>query len=378
MASGLRYSGEMSGFTFLDETCLQQYGPEQVLSQMLSTKCYISTTSSLAAQDTAELKGVTQVGKGQCGTIWALTGTSNVLKAANEDKEDQLYNDYCKHARVEEALQQTFSRFRRNINLPSLGTWIGPRNERFWNEHRGVPPTDGILSERILPVPFPVRSALVDAFAPKGVKQNKESFLSQQENQDCLIRIYLGRRQSRPTSNAFRLRNFDMTVNEMEFLRLDTVLYAETLAQTLAIIHWNAKLDANDVEFVFGRASAGKRRPLAAELEAMSRFDLERLASEVDFRHRSIGIWLLDFDQCKAFPEDMDGVRQLERGFYFNDPYYPRPVSEHPKDVALWNAFKESYLVTSAAFTTSAMPNQFIDAVEAEGRKRRRGGSIFQ
>ncbi|KIW86444.1 hypothetical protein Z517_01841 [Fonsecaea pedrosoi CBS 271.37] len=232
--------------------------------------------------------------------------------------------------------------------------------------------------ERIFPVPLPVRSALVDAFAPTDVKQNKENFLSQQENKDCLIRIYLGRRQSRPTTNTFRLRNFDMTVNEMEFLRLDTVLYAETLAQTLAIIHWKVKLDANDVEFVFGSAPAEKRRPLAAELEATSRFDVGRLASEVDFRHRSIGLWLLDFDQCKAFPEDMDGVKQLERGFYFNDPYYPRPVSEHPKDVRLWNAFRESYLITSAAFTTSDMPSQFIDAVEAEGRKRRRGGSIFQ
>lgn len=45
MASGLRYAGEMSGLTFLDETTLRQYGPEQLLNRMLSTKSYISTAA---------------------------------------------------------------------------------------------------------------------------------------------------------------------------------------------------------------------------------------------------------------------------------------------------------------------------------------------
>lgn len=306
------------------------------------------------------------------------------MKITNEGKEEQLWNDYCNHADIEEVFMETFSGFRGNINVPTLGNWIGCRNKMFWDEHRrhfpeaSVLPTTGFLSERIFPVPLPVRAAIVDAFAPKDVKRSKESFLGQQENKDCLIRVYLGRRQSRPASNTFRLRNFDMTINEMEVLRLDTVLYAETLAETLAIIHWKAKLDANDVEFVFGSAPAQRRRPAAAELRQTNRSDVERLASEVDFRHRSIGIWLLDFDQCKTFAEDEDGVRQLERGFYFNDPYYPRPISEHPQDVALWNVFKKRYLATSAAFTTSEMPTQFIDAVEAEGRKRRSGGSLFR
>lgn len=79
----------------------------------------------------------------------------------------------------------------------------------------------------------------------------------------------------------------------------------------------------------------------------------------------------------KAFPQDRDGVKQVERGFYFNDPYYPRP-SENERDKELWQTFKYTYLNTSAAFTTSNMPKEFIEAIEIEGSKRNAGGSLFR
>lgn len=93
-----------------------------------------------------------------------------------------------------------------------------------------------------------------------------------------------------------------MTVNEMKHLRLDTELYADIMAQTLAIIHWK----------------------------------------EVNFQQRSDGIWDLDFDQCKLLTEDANSIKQLECGFYFNDSYYPRPTNKNRKDVVLWDIFKES------------------------------------
>ncbi|EXJ90097.1 hypothetical protein A1O3_03166 [Capronia epimyces CBS 606.96] len=387
MATGLRYAGDLSGLTFLDETFLREHGPEQVLHHMLSTKSYILTTSTLVeknqdAYNHPEMKSFVKVGQGQCGTVWALTGTTMVLKVPNDGKKDQLYNDYCQHAAVEEAFRSTFSVFRRHINLPSCQTWLGPHNELFWKDHakflpKGFQSTYGIVSTRIFPVPLPVCSAIVDACAPRSVKNNKESFLAQPENKDCLIRIYLGRRQERSSMNAFRLRNFDMTVNEMEYSRLDTHLYAESMGHALAIMHWKAGVDGNDVEFVFGSSPEIRLRPTAAELACLTADQAERLSSELDFKHRSLGIWLLDFDQCQRFEEGPQGVKQLERAFYFNDPYYPRPASKDPKDRVLWTTFKDSYLEASAEFTDSKMPQQFIDAVEAEGIKRSSGRSLF-
>ncbi|KAK5053752.1 hypothetical protein LTR84_001713 [Exophiala bonariae] len=361
---------------------------QQILSCIFSTIAlfFITTSTATNNDDRPVSNTVKKIGKGQCGTVWALTGTNQVLKAANENKDDQLYNDYCKHARVEEALRQTSSILRRSINLPSLDTWIGSGNEDFWSKHRTEFPypesfvqlKSSFTSGRIFPVQEAIRSALVENFAPKSIKQRKESFLSQPEHKGCLIRIYLGRRQQRPPNKTFRLRNFDMAIDEMELLQLDTVLYAETIAQTLAIIHWRAKLDANDVEFVLGNTPAQKIPHTAAELEATNRFGMENLASELHLKRGSMGIWLLDFDQCSDFPEDEQGVKQLKQAFYFNDPYYPRPCSTHPKDIVLWNTFKESYLATSACFTTSDMPQKFVDAAEAEGKKRSQGGSMFQ
>lgn len=45
---------------------------------------------------------------------------------------------------------------------------------------------------------------------------------------------------------------FDLTISEMEYLRLDTKNYAMNMARGLSIPHRKAVIDANDVEFVPG------------------------------------------------------------------------------------------------------------------------------
>ncbi|OAP61061.1 hypothetical protein AYL99_03262 [Fonsecaea erecta] len=326
-------------------------------------------------------EGPRQVGQGQCGTVWALMDLA--LKVPNEGKQDRLWNDSCHHRRVEDALQQAPWEFRGHISIPRWSNWVQPSEAIFWSEFRSwfpqdFQPTCGILSTRIHPLPPRIREAIVELFAPPSIKANKTNFLKRPENHDCLVRLYLGRRAERSPSAPFRLRNFELTVNEMEALQLDTGAWARVMAQTLAILHWKAQVDANNVEFVLGRTRqaevestvipGGGRRKLA-DFPNVFKFDLHQ---------RSIGIWLLDFDQCRAFPESPVGVKQLQRAFYLNNPYYPRPISSHPNDMALWETFKATYLQASACLTQSEMPGLFIEAVEQDGRWRGAGRLILQ
>jgi hypothetical protein len=95
-----------------------------------------------------------------------------------------------------------------------------------------------------------------------------------------------------------------------------------------------------------------------------------------DFHHRTIGVWLLDFNQCQTFNKDENGLKQLVDAFYWNDPYCPRPTSTNSKDKLLWKAFSVRYLEVSAEFVDHEMPRAFITSVEEEGKKRS-GNSLF-
>ena len=368
----------VSGGPLLENTSSQFYNTKDVLSRIFSTTHFISQLSFPQSEQEDSHK---QIGKGQCGTIWAIRGS--VLKVANPGKDVQLWNDCCKHKRVEEAFMEIPWDLRKSITIPRWENWVRPSRDYFWTDfHRFFPedfePTYGLLSTRINPLPAPVREAIFDQFAPTATRGRKAQILANPENKDCLVRLYLGRRADRLNSGTFKLRNFDLTVNEMEELELDTQFFARVMAQALAVMHWKAEIDADDVEFVLGRSPVIGLPPTAADLESMGPESQEgRDALKYDHVQRSAGIWLLDFDQCQNFPKTEEGIKQLERAFYFNDPYYPRPVSDHPGDVVLWNVFKRAYLVASDPLTENNMAEKFIDAVEREGQRRAATKSLF-
>lgn len=199
--------------------------------------------------------------------------------------------------------------------------------------------------------------------------KNRNEFLDREEQTDCLVRVYLGRRlangKKRPLSNKnFTLRNFPLHVNEMEDTDLDTHHYAKIMARSLAVLHWVARNDANDVEFVLGTTASS-----VPSCIQQNGGDLE------------VGMWLLDFNQCHTFEDETDGgMKMLVDGFFWNDPYYPRPdLKSNKEDVALWNTFKEAYLQASksilAEISQEGYPDEFIAAVEKVGQNR--GRSAF-
>lgn len=294
----------------LTEEQLRNSTPEQVLQRMLSTKSYISTTSSFTekhngAHSNAALRRFEEIGKGQCGTVYGLLGTTTVTKLPNaQNKVNELHTDYLMHLRIQEAIQKHDPDHEISIRVPKLDAWYSPTS-KFWAEcgllfdpHVEVR-NFALVSERVLPAPFPVREALVDALMPTTIRHRKQDFLARPENKNCLIRMYLGRRHTTKMQDRIqnlKLQNFPLHVNEMEELGLDTAHFASLMANTLAIMHWGAMVDGNDVEFILGSSPAQIRTLSPEEAEALDMWQLAD-AVNIDFARRTMEMWLIDFNQ---------------------------------------------------------------------------------
>ncbi|MCJ1474209.1 hypothetical protein MMC13_002867 [Lambiella insularis] len=356
---------------------------QDLLHRMLSIQSHISPASTLAR--TYEMASATpahqvfkEIGRGTCGKVFALVGAPKVAKVPVDSSQWQrLYNDFCMHKLVEESFSVAPSEYSQALSVPRLEEWVAPDALDFWKEYGprfpGQRPSFCLVSERIFPLPAPIRQALFRSFAPPRL--NEQEFLTTDTNKDCLVRVYMGRRMkgSRKEAKSFGLRNFELHVNEMETLGLPLDKYATIMANAYAILHWKAQIDADDVEFVLGSSPLSKKCPNNAQvLFKSSPLVSHRSGSDFDYHRRSIGMWLLDFNNCQRVTMDARGVEMLVKAFWHNDPYTPRPSGDHDIDVELWHHFRETYLNTSRGPLSkehSHLPQLFIDGVEAEGKK---------
>jgi hypothetical protein len=329
-----------------------------------------------AADDTTQ-RTFRHIGEGQCGIAFALIGTNEVLKVAKPGKEDALWNDAQMHNLVQEAFKDSPMSLRQNIALPNASKWVQPDDLVFWESYLGYfnekfERTYGLVSSRIYALPFPVRAALFDAFAPSALENNRAAELAKPENKDCLVRPYLGRRLGKDPRPALRLRNFPLYVDDMEKLSLDTHLYAKIMAQALAILHWKAGVDANDVEFVLGSSPKIKALPSSAEMFKSTKDDVKFKGEDLDFTHRSVSLWLLDFNMCEKINRDQTTLKKMVNGFMWNDPYNPRP-SKNSADQKLWITFRKEYLDASIKLGYKNDGFAFVDAIEKECEKKSAG-----
>ncbi|KAK0355161.1 hypothetical protein LTR02_003845 [Friedmanniomyces endolithicus] len=397
-------AGDISanGFRFIKATVFAaEDGTRETLKHALPTKSSISLSSSAADREQnshdvpPELRQVRHIGQGQCGTVFALVGTGMVLKIANGPaKKDVLFQDCQIHKHVEEGFATIPFTQKPDISTPQFRSWISLLNETFWRDMPPNSPTGfskgyALLSERIFPVPAPLRDAIFDRYAPKellGARQ-KAAALAEQKNQDCLVRVYLGRRMNKErTAVNFKLRNFELHVDEIEDLAhvgLSAAAYSSAMAQSLAVMHWGANIDASDVEFVLGSAPMIKAVPTRQEILSMGPDGAMYPRKSLNFKAGSVGLWLLDFNECNEFdPKEASWLEVLVKGFFWNDPYYPRPdtmCGSSGREKELWIVFKEAYLDATKEMYEGELQKAiaFIEAIEAEGRKRASGKSLF-
>lgn len=315
-----------------------------------------------------------KVGQGFCGTVWAEdTGGTLVIKRADGGPGRSLPNEHHIHTRIlaavahdidssnnaenekiektkldkknEDDKENCEDQFRIRVNIPFDITFLD-NDSTLWSKilpklPKGFESCEALISERIPPMKLAAREVLAGRYCPS--KQHAASMARDKSNESCLIRPYLGRRRPAPDQRGgpkqrfFSLRNFPLHIDQMEELDLPVEEYAAAMADALAFLHWSARIDAGDVEYVLAP-------PRSNSMVNLPSIGSKGLFSEVLGSH---SMWILDFDCCKELELNVTGMRRAAMCFWRNDPFYPRPGAKSERDSHLWNIFQTRFLQRS-------------------------------
>ncbi|RDA86613.1 hypothetical protein CP532_6008 [Ophiocordyceps camponoti-leonardi (nom. inval.)] len=316
--------------------------PESELCRMLSVGSFTPDGASSSAEPRVDdpLEEYRKIGAGACGVVFSLVGTPLAFKVAKAGYHADLWNDANMHTTIREAFNRFSRRDAQAFKIPQFYGYVPAEEAGFFSKHPNLvraaaeecqTPSHVLLSERIWPLPLPIRQQLIGKYCHPRIQEIAHS---DPANKDCLVRLYLGSLRGRVNGNFFSLRNFKLHLNQMVDLGLDVEVIAHKMGSALAIMHWAARTDGRDVEFVLG-SSVKKTiapQPLPSEdghkqpchYVGPPTFALE------DFQTRTTELWILDFNQVQRISLDDAGVAQAVNAVKINDPYFPRP---HGKSV---------------------------------------------
>lgn len=301
-----------------------------------------------------------RIGAGFCGTVWAAGDHGSAFKREDGGPDRSLLNDYTMHQHL-----QSHKPSMTQIQIPICYELLTP-SSGWWHDNldrfpRGYQPCNMIHAQRIPPISENTRQLITERYCPA---QLVAEIMDSESNRDCLIRPYLGRRRHHTQRvsrfQAFSLRNYPLHVDQMEELGIpesDITGYAQSMAEALAVMHWDAEVDGNDVEFVLAAPN-----------------DINTTESQGQWCNilGQHSIWILDFDLVRRMDMDEHGVEQAVRAFWKNDPFCPRPDGSDR-----WKAFREQYMQTSKMCIEKkigtgygdlhGLPDLFIHSVEQLG-----------
>ncbi|KAL8841487.1 MAG: hypothetical protein Q9170_000870 [Blastenia crenularia] len=314
------------------------------------------------------------IGLGTCGTVFQIPKTDLALKKGGA--ESSIWTDFCLTNIVHHAIRDVHAILQKSfpyVTLPMAPLchefyptddnefWSPSRLQQLPSSHR----TKGaaFTVDLIQPLPQATRDALIERyFEDHEVEEAK----ADPDNQDCLVRIYLGERESFDHGSPDSLRNFPMRLNILGDLEIEVSVLAIEMAIGLAILHWQAQVDGMDVEFVLGGCSGPCDYGQPCVYNDLSASPHQVTA--VNLNHREVHLWILDFDKATRIELTAHDVkRKLVPAFLGNDPYYPMPHV----DEELWGDFCTAYTKSSDVILRSkrvakevrGLPKQFLDEV---------------
>ncbi|OHE91341.1 hypothetical protein CORC01_13370, partial [Colletotrichum orchidophilum] len=276
------------------------------------------------------------------GSVWSAptsVGADKIFVIKREDGGPgrSVANEHKMHRHIIQILHGDDNN-RLRPNIPHCEGFLS-HNATAWDQMlprfpKGYTGCNALVSEKIPPLSRDIRKLLAQKFHPD---MDPDEIADSLTNSHCL----------------------------METLGLDLQEYAVAMAEALAFLHWSAKVDANDVEFVL----ANIRKPQASPGEDPSKSSL----GPADFHSNAFGshaMWILDFDCCRTMTLDSNGIKQACRSFWRNDPYYPRPGSDNAKDKELWDVFRAQFLRSSDEILSGEgedvrrLPQELIECIE--------------
>ncbi|KAH7038372.1 zinc finger protein-domain-containing protein [Microdochium trichocladiopsis] len=321
-----------------------------------------------------------KIGAGSCGAVFAQPGSALAFKLS-KTTEFSLWNDYLQHTRIRDMLRA----HNIDINIPDCHGYIRAedaaatlfdKTPALADAARDVChlPTRVLVTQRINPLPPTIRTLLTNKYCAPRIKANA---LADPANRDCLVRVYLGSMAGKTGGGMFfSLRNFKLHLNHIIDLQLNLRNVCVQMARSLAIMHWAARTDARDVEFVLGSSAGLSRRTPAFSSAEIHAFATEATTfpsvgpDERDFFCSTTQLWLLDFNLVQDIELNDNALDKLVSAHNANDPYYPKPCQEHPVVEGLWNDFATAYLDTAALVLqneedskTLELPSRFIEAL---------------
>ncbi|KAM0260049.1 hypothetical protein ACHAQJ_002973 [Trichoderma viride] len=314
---------------------------EEGLKRMLSLKSVVSTSSSFA-QRQQEAIGTTpmfrEIGTGSIGKVFEHPGTIFAYKLPVTDQHEKLWNNYIMHKRIESSFQQ-LPHFDERVEIPRCFWYATPDTKSFWDKNIDFFPhtlefprkeRHVLCMERILPLPRPIRYALIDKYCPPKARSQMKV---DNANKDCMIRPCLGRVKYGSGGQFFSLRNFKLHANQMQ----DLGLSADDFYIDIEFVLGSSPSDEQVIRSDIGLEKVVRLAPQTSTYE-------EATNSTGDFTKRVISLWMIDFDDCGDITMDNDGVDKAVKAFLETNLYCPKPNTGHKYIEDLWKGFSQQYI----------------------------------
>lgn len=230
-------------------------------------------------------------------------------------------------------------------------------DHRAWHDFlphlpEGFVTCNALITEKIPPTNIPIHD-LLEKLAPEG---SPVDIVTRSPGSDyCYIRLYLGRHSNDPV----RLQDVKVVLHweQMNRIELSIPLYTVALADALAFLLWQARVDADRVEFLFGPSryfSSPEHPPV-----------LGHFCDPIGWNM----LWLLHFGHCREIPLDERGVDLAAEAYLRNEPYFPRPGGTLREEKTLWDIFRDRFLLESQNIlkneceSVQELPRMFTDKI---------------